>query len=211
MTFQFLLCCWSERGQRKTKKNRCNFRTAAMSRSHLWFRLILLCDGIYASTLYLLGLSFLWCNPAGRTVWSIISVSRPDFGCSKWLLYLNALYVFEDVSQRGHLKSDWRWYTFGGSVATLGRAWYDVLLKLKRESSSPASALPLSTLHRCISLCLCMVLVSTQASAHVWVRLSAAYLFGHSAGRHPIACTTQFRGNSRSAACSILCITPGWS
>lgn len=68
--FNFYCAARVREAKSKTKKNRCNFSTAAMSSSHLWFRLISWCDGIYAAALQRLGLSFLWRNPAGRTMWS---------------------------------------------------------------------------------------------------------------------------------------------
>lgn len=50
-----------ERQEEKTKKNRCNFSTAAMSSSYLWLRHISWCDGIHADRFQQLCLSLLWC------------------------------------------------------------------------------------------------------------------------------------------------------
>lgn len=46
--FNFYCGARVREAKRKTKKNRCNFSTAAMSSSYLWFRIVLWCDGVYS-------------------------------------------------------------------------------------------------------------------------------------------------------------------
>lgn len=100
----------------------------------------------------------------------------------------------------------------GSDVHAAGVTGWVMCVKRERDggegvcASGSCSALVLSTLHRCISLPLPMSLyrpVSTRVCACMHVCVSGAYLFGHSAGRHPITRTAQCWRNSRSAACSV--------
>lgn len=85
MTFQFLLCCQTERC--KTKKNRCNFSTAAMSSSHLWFRLISWCDGVQCRYFITAGFIIFTAQPSrgksviGRLKWSQLALLLSHSGC----------------------------------------------------------------------------------------------------------------------------------
>lgn len=84
MTFQFLLCCQTERC--KTKKNRCNFSTAAVSSSHLWFRLISWCDGVECRYFITVGFIIFMAQPSrgkrviGRLKWPQLALLFPPSG-----------------------------------------------------------------------------------------------------------------------------------